>query len=156
MVKVAMDAGASKIVQTPKETTVEAITAQKLPSGALGDRSAPFETTEWQVKASLKSIQLMKDGDYYLVLKGDKGGETVVEVPDPAQCKGSPLETQIATARKELENRYHPTTVVKNLNDVGTVTGVGFLIWGAPKKGHTGHSGPRLMPGTGFSWGAPR
>jgi len=154
MVKVAMDPDASKIGTSPVDTTIEAINSQKPPLGTIGGRVAPFETTQWKVRATLKSVQLMKDGDFYLVLKGDKGGQSVVEVPDPAQCKSSPLATQITAARQELESRYHPTTTLKPLNDDATVTGVGFLGWGgAGKKGGKGRSGPRLMPGTGFSFG---
>jgi len=154
-VKVAMDPDASKIGATAQETTIEDINKQKVPGGTLGGRLAPFETTEWKVKAKLKSVQLMKDGDYYLVMRGAQGGEAVVEVPDPAQCKGSPLESQITEARKELEDKYHPTTQVKALDDDATVTGVGFLGWsGQKKKSQTGHSGPRLMPGTDFQFGS--
>lgn len=102
----------------------------------------------------------MKDGDYYLVMKGAKGGQTVVEVPDPALCKGSPLESQIAGARKQIEAKYHPTKDVQKLDQPATVTGVGFLGWGKSsngskkKKGGESRSGPRLMPGTGFTFGS--
>jgi hypothetical protein len=153
-VKTATDADAAKISKTPKDTTIEEILAQKGPAdGNLTGRQDPFETSTWKVKAKLESVQLMKDGDYYLVMKGDKGGETVVEVPDPKECKDSPLEPEIAATRKQLEDRYHPTSDVKKIDDEATVTGVGFLGWGGKSKSAKGHSGPRLMPGTGFDFG---
>ncbi|HWD39523.1 MAG TPA: hypothetical protein VG944_11790 [Fimbriimonas sp.] len=151
-VKTATDPDASKIDKAAKETTIEDIAAQKPPAGQLEGRSGPFETTTWKVKAHLESIKLMKDDDYYLVLKGEKGGQTVVEVPNPDLCKGSPLQPEIAAARKALEERYHPTKDLKHLNDDATVTGVGFLGWNRSKKGATGKTGARLMPGTGFEF----
>jgi hypothetical protein len=151
-VKTAMDADASKITLSPEDTTVENIAAQKPPSDLSG-RTGPFETTTWRVKATIESVQLKKDGDYYMVLRGDKGGKTVVEVPDPKQCEGSPMHEQIAAARKQLEDKYHPTEQVKKVDERATVTGVGFLGWGSSSKGAKGSSGARLMPGTGFDFG---
>jgi hypothetical protein len=160
-VKTAIDPDASKIDLSPKDTTVEDIVAQKgPPDGKLEGRYPPFETQTWRVKATLASVRLMKDGDYYLVMKGNKGGETVVEVPDPKDCTNSPLEPQITAARKELEDRYHPTPTVQDIHDGATVTGVGFLGFGSankgagkgPKKGGKERSGPRLMPGLNFEF----
>jgi hypothetical protein len=151
-VKTTIDSDAAKIDAAAKDTTVEDIVAQKAPAGAeLGGRVAPFETSTWRVNATLSSIKIMKDGDYYVVLKGKKGGETVVEVPDPKDCKGSPLLPQISAARKQLDDRYHPTTEVKELHDQATVTGVGFLGFNSKKTGKN-KSGSRLMPGLGFTF----
>ena len=152
--KTGLDPEASTIVRDAKDTTIEDIVSQKPPAGKLEGRVAPFETSTWRVKATLASVKLMKDGDFYLVMKGAKGGETVVEVPDPKDCKGSPLEPEIAAARKALEERYHPTKDVKELHDEATVTGVGFLGFGPPKPGSTskGKTGARLMPGLGFEF----
>lgn len=151
-VKTAIDPDAAKIDTAAKDTTVEDIVAQKAPTGGeLGARVEPFETSTWRVKATLASVKLMKDGDYYLVLKGSKGGETVVEVPDPKDCQGSPLLPQITAARKQLTDRYHPTTTLKELHDQATVTGVGFLGFTSKKTGK-GKSGSRLMPGLGFDF----
>lgn len=155
-VKIGLDPNAATVNMTPQDTTIEAIQGQPVPS-KLGGRVGPFETSTWKVKATLESIKLMKDGDYYMVLQGDKGGKTVVEVPDPSKCKGSPWLSQISQARTELENKYHPTTTEKKLDDNATVTGVGFLGWGPPskdpKKGASGYSGARLLPGLGFDFG---
>ncbi|CAN5477124.1 hypothetical protein BH11ARM1_BH11ARM1_14500 [soil metagenome] len=147
-VKSTLDTDASKIVKTPKVTTIEDMMATKAPEGDLAGRVAPFETTTWQVEATIKSVELKKDGDFYMVLEGDKGGQTVVEVPDPKTVVGSPFEADITTTRKELEEKYHPTPEVKELNEKATITGVGFLGWGKKGKAATGKSGPRLNPGT--------
>jgi hypothetical protein len=152
-VKTATDLDAAKIDRTPVATTVEEIAGIKAPKGELAGRTPGFETTTYRVEATVKSVELKKDGDYYLVLQGDKGGQTVVEVPDPKTCENSPLHDDIAAARKELEERYHPTKEVKEVNERATVTGVGFLGWGNKGKGATGKSGPRLMPGTGIDFG---
>lgn len=156
-VKTASDADASKIAMTPQDTTVEAIEGQTVPAN-LGGRVSPYETTIWKVKATINSVQLMKDGDYYMVLEGDKGGKTVVEVPDPSTCKDSVLKDQITKARQEIEDKYHPTSKLKHVHDEATVTGVGFLGWQGSgtkdsKKGAHGYSGARILPGTGFDFG---
>jgi hypothetical protein len=153
-VKSTLDPDAKLISLAAKDTTIEDIVAQKAPAdGALEGRVAPFETSTWRVKCTLKSVQVMKDGDYYLVMNGQRGGQTVVEVPDPSTVKGSPLESQITAARKQLEEKYHPTKDLKTINDEATVTGVGFLGWGKPSKGAKGRFGSRLLPGTGFDFG---
>lgn len=150
-VKTGTDPDAAKINMSPVATTVEEIAAQKSPDNLAG-RQGPFETTTWKVSATIESVQLKKDGDYYLVVKGDKGGSTVVEVPDPKQCEGSPMHDQIAATRQALEDRYHPTDQPKEVNEKATITGVGFLGWGSKGKGATGKSGARLMPGTGVEF----
>jgi len=148
-VKATTDTEASEIDKNIKDTTVEEIIANKT-SGVLSKRIGPFEKTVWRVKAKVESIELKKDGDYYMVLRGAKGGHTVVEVPDPATCKGSPFEGQIRDTRKALEDKFHPTKDKKEVNQDATITGVGFVGFSnnPPKKGSTGITGARLMPGT--------
>lgn len=157
-VKTASDADAAKISADPQDTTIEAIQSQTVPA-TLAGRVGPFETTTWRVKATIESVQLMKDGDYYMVLHGKKGGTTVVEVPDPATCKDSRFLSQIKEARKEIEDKYHPTTKQQKVHDDATVSGVGFLGWQGSSsknkgKGAHGYSGARLLPGTGVDFGS--
>ena len=160
-VKTASDPDAGSIDATPTETTIEDILAHKDPTGGnLAGRTSDFEKKTWKVKATLTSVQLKKDGDYYLVMKGENGGTSVVEVPDPKLCEDSRFKDEITETRKKLEEKYHPTADVKEINDPATVTGVGFLGWGkrkpgaAPKKPATGPTGPRLMPGIGIEFGS--
>jgi hypothetical protein len=152
-VKTTTDVGAAQIDLTIKDTTIEELIKARVPQ-RLGERAGPFETTVWRVHGKIQTIEKKKDGDYYLVMRGEKGGQTVVEVPDPKECKGSPIEKEIEATRKELEAKYHPTSEKKEVNEDAVVTGVGFLGWGTPaKSGSTGISGPRLMPGTSVSLG---
>jgi len=155
-VKHGLDRDIAKVNMQPKATTVEDILAIRMPDDAKGNledafqdrRVSPFETSTWTVDARIRSVQLRKDGDYYMEIEGKSGKETVVEVPNPDFCKGSPLEPQITEARKLISDRYHPTDQKKTLDDGATIEGVGFLGWrGRPT------SGARLMPGIGFKFG---
>lgn len=153
-VKHGMDADLKSVDMTPKTTTVEDLMAAKMPEDVKGDLSSyqdrrvgPFEKTVWQVSAKITSVQLKKDGDYYMKIEGANGGHSVVEVPDPKLLKGSPLEADITSLRKQLEERYHPTKDEKKVNDSASIKGLGFLGWrGRP-------SGGRIMPGTGITFG---
>ena len=154
------DADASKVNPAPQQISVEELLAMRDRTGGKIDlanykerRVAPFETTTFEVTGSIKSIKHEKDGDFYMVLKGKSGAEAVVEVPDPALCKGSPLLPQITTAREMLEKHYHPTEKPQALDEEITVDGVGFL--GSRRKRGSGSFGTslRLMPGTGVKFG---
>lgn len=150
-VKHALDPEARSIDLTPTKITLGELDRVKAPADFSKDsatRVGPFEKKVWQVQAELKSVVLRKDGDYYVVLGDDKGGESVVEVPDPKLCEGSPLHDQIAAAREMLEKRYHPTETAKDINEKATVQGVGFF--GTKRK--TGAVSPRLMPGLKFEF----
>jgi hypothetical protein len=138
---------------TPKPLTVAELSKMPLPrdfTGKLEDnqdqRIGDFERQVWKVDATIKSIQLRSDGDYYMEIEGPDGSRSVMEVPDPALCKGSPLQPGIAATRKALEARYHPTSVKQALNDAATLQGVGFY---GPRGSQ---SGGRLMPGLSISF----
>lgn len=151
LVKTASDRDASKIDRSIHDITIEDLVATKSPA-KLGGRQAPFETSMWRVKGTLETIELKKDGDFYMVVRGEKGGRTVVEVPDPDLCKDSAFHDEIAAARKKLDEAYHPTSQKKEVNKPATVEGVGFLGWGSgATKGSSGLAGPRIMPGTSVS-----
>jgi hypothetical protein len=125
---------------------------EKLPAGVdnLDDeqnhRVGPFEKQVWSVDAHIKSIQLRKDGDYYMEIQDSTGHKSVVEVPDPSLCKGSPLESKIAATRKELSERYHPTDQKQDVDTDAKIEGVGFYGW------HGRPNGGRLMPGLNVSF----
>jgi hypothetical protein len=115
-------------------------------------RIAPFETSTFQIDATIKSIKHEKDGDFYFVIQGDSGAEAVVEVPDPALCKGSPLLPDIEKARQALFDKFHPTDTNQAVNAKATIVGVGYL--GTRKHKGSGSFGTsaRLMPGIGVSF----
>lgn len=159
-VKHAVDPDAAKIDKSPKPISVESLVAMKLPDGVTGNlesfpnkRIGPFETTVYKMDAKLKSIVHRKDGDYYMVVTGKSGAEAVVEVPDPEQCKSSPLYAEIKSTREELEKRFHPGDKPTEVDQDVSVQGVGFYGFrGRPGSGTQGRS-PRLMPGTHISFG---
>ena len=144
---------------TPKPTTIAAMARLARPDGLAGDlstpmyqvrRIAPFETQVWRLDATIKSVVLREDGDFYLVVQDASGARAVVEVPDPAKCKGSALEPRIAATRRVLEARFHPGKAPKDADAKATFEGVGFF--GFAKKGGQGaKNGARLMPGTGVT-----
>lgn len=153
-VKTTTDPAAKEISLKVQDTTIEDLIAHKAPE-SLGTRVGPFEKTIWRVHGTIETIERKKDGDYYMVLRGEHGGKTVVEIPDPETCKGSPVEGQIKKTRGELEKDYHPTPDKQEVGKEATVEGVGFYGFGGPpKKGSTGYSGPRLMPGTSVQIGS--
>ena len=149
-VKHGLDPDAAKIDLKPKDTTVEEILAQVRPDGlakdAKGDhyenhRAEPFEKTVWRLKAKIVEIILRPDGDFYLVIEGASGARSVVEAPDPKLCKDSKLAKQIASVRKILADKFHPTAQPLKLNVSAQLTGVGFF----GRAGAKGN-GARLMP----------
>jgi hypothetical protein len=157
-VKHATDPGAASISLDAKDTTISDMVGQAAPDADLSGkdyaskRVGPFETTVWRVKAHVDSIQHRKDGDYYLVISDSSGKQTVVEVPDPALCKGSPMASEIEATRKDLETRFHPTDASTKIDADATITGVGFFGFRS-KPGRRGPAnGARLMPGLGFKW----
>lgn len=148
-----LDPEVGAIRMTPKPLTVAELSKMPLPpsfTGSLEDnqnqRIGDFERQVWSVNATIKSIQLRSDGDYYMEIEGPDGAKSVMEVPDPALCKGSPLQASIAATRKALEARYHPTTVKKQLNDAATLQGIGFY---GPRGNQ---AGGRLMPGLAIAF----
>lgn len=152
-IKHGLDPDASGIDHSAKAISIADLVNMKVPGAdnlaAYNDRRVkPFETTTYEIEGTLKSIVHRKDGDYYCVVEDDKGNKAIVEVPDPKLCKGSPVEKDIAAARKTLEDHYHPTDETKEVNDKVTIEGVGFLSTGRPGSGNTTGK-PRLMPGTG-------
>lgn len=155
-IKRAVDPDAARINRVAQEITVEDLVATRLPDSVKGGletypekRIGPFETSTYKMDATIKSVQHRKDGDFYLVVEGASGKQAVVEVPDPEQCKNSPMYSDIKAAREQLEKRYHPTDDIKNVDDKATIEGVGFYGFkGRPGSGTQGRSA-RLMPGTG-------
>ncbi len=161
-VKHGLDPAAINISRTAKDITIEDLLKMERPEGLADDissaafqdqRVGPLETQVWRIKAKVKSIIKRRDGDYFLTIESPSGATTVVEVPDPSLCKGSPLEKDITEVRSELEAKFHPNDKPKDVNAEATIEGVGF--WGQKGKpgGKSSGNGARLMPGLGFEWG---
>jgi hypothetical protein len=160
-IKHGLDPDAAAIDTTPKDITVEDLLATKLPEDFKGNledyndkRIGPFEKSTFRLKGTLKSVIHRKDGDFFLVIAGTSGKTAVVEIPDPKLTKGSPIQSQIESARNEVENKYHPTdTLTDHINEEVQVEGVGFYGTRKTKGGTGSHTEGRLMPGTGFKSG---
>jgi len=152
-IKHGLDPDAAKINRSPKDISVEDLLATKLPESYEKGRMGEFERSTFRLTGTLKSVIKRKDGDFFLVMQGKSGATAVVEVPDPAQCKGSPMESDIQRTRDDIEKKYHPTDKQKDINQPATVEGVGFYGTGQ-KRGSGGRgNSARLMPGTGFKSG---
>lgn len=160
-IKRATDDGAAKIAATPTPTTVEAMLKVMRPDGLAADlstpafqdkRAGPFETTLWQVDATITEVVKRADGDFYLVIEGSSGAKTVVEVPDPALCAGSKKLAEITSARKALEAKFHPTAQPQKVHQKAKVTGFGFFGYAKAREGHPATNGARIMPGLKIDW----
>jgi len=120
-------------------------------------RTAPTETTMWELTATVVEVKLEQDGDYHLVLKGASGKTMIGEIPnpDPAYVKNSAWLAEIKNARdamdqklggplapadfkpeemapptEERKKRPPPKSVTDGMTSVNaraTITGVGFF-----------------------------
>ena len=153
----AIDPDVAEVNLTPKDISVEDLVAAELPpdfKGNLEDstrkRIGAFERTTFRLKGFLKTIMRCKDGDFVLLVAGNSGTTVTVEIPDPAQYKGSPLAGKIVAVRYQIEARYNPSDSIREIDQPVTLEGVGFYGWsGRPLPGDS-KTVPRLMPGTGF------
>jgi len=70
-------------------------------------RSAPTETTIWEITATITEGRLEQDGDYHLVLKGDSGQTMIGEVPnpDPAYVGNAAWLAEIKNARDAVDKK---------------------------------------------------
>lgn len=160
-IKRATDEAVAKISNVAKTTTVEAILKLQRPDGLLPDISNPdlqatrlgsFESTVWQVDATITEVVKRADGDFYLVIEGASGAKTVVEVPDPELCVGSKKLAEIKAAREAIEEKFHPTASPQKTKTKARITGLGFFGFARPKDGKPAGNGARIMPGLKVEW----
>lgn len=160
-VKRAADPDAAKIAKVPVKTTIEAMLQQVRPDDLNADisteayqnrRIGPFETTLWQVDATVTEIVKRSDGDYYLVIEDGKGHKSVVEVPDPELCKDSVKLAEITALRKQLEAKFHPSAQPQTLKVKARISGLGFFGFAKSRDGKPPTNGARLMPGLKIDW----
>lgn len=155
-IKHATDAGAAKIGNRPKKTTIEDMLNQTRPDGLAPDLSSPeyqnkridkFETTKWAVAATITQVVKRADGDYYCTIESPSGAKTVFEAPDPALCAGSHYLAEIKAVRQKLEELFHPTAQPQKVNVKVNLVGLGFFGYQgkAPASGPR-PNGARLMP----------
>jgi len=160
-IKRATDDAAGKASTTPTKTTIEDMMKVARPDGLAEDdstpefqdkRVAPFETTIWQVDATVTQVVKRRDGDFFLTIEGAKGGKSVVEVPDPALCKDSKKLAEITATRKAIEDKFHPTDKPQKVNVKAKFTGFGFFGFSRAREGQPASNGARIMPGLKVEW----
>ncbi len=108
-VKTGGGAGADLIDPAKVEsTTISALISAAAPaSWPPPSRVKPYETTVWQLDATLVAYKPETDGDYHLVISDTSNHTMVVEIPDPAAVDSSSLfVTQIKAARTAFDARF--------------------------------------------------
>lgn len=125
-------------VAHPTATTVADLIGLPRPDG-LPTRGGPgserfgdVEHTAYTIDAKLLRYKLEEgdDQDFHIVITDYKhpGPTMIVEIPDPqAVDPSSPWRDDIAKARQEFENAFHPTGRFTRRSAHIRVTGVGFF-----------------------------
>lgn len=91
------------------DTTVSALASIAAPAlrPAAGERSSPWETTVYRVRARLLVAHEQLDGDLHLEIADpeDPRSRMIVEVPAPSEAKGSGFEERFRRARVEIREK---------------------------------------------------
>ncbi len=139
LVKTASDPDAKKINTRTQQTTIEKLLALPRPKEMPLDgsnpayqekRAVPVEMTIYSVEADIVECQLMRDGDYRVVLKGASGKTLILEMPDPAPdfvSPDSPFFYSIKAAREQFNARVKPEITVTPVQAHARVTGIGYF-----------------------------
>ncbi len=151
-VKRAIDPGATAILRVPTQTTLRAIDNLPRPGQLPSDiRLAPFETTIWRFRAKLTEVTVSEDNDFYIIVESD-GIRSCIEIPDPANCEGSPFLSEIRAARQDIAARYQPGYLNTPIDREAEVTGVGFYGTVTALKGMKAPNRARLFPVLKIDW----
>lgn len=147
-VKTFTDPARSRVLlEAVVDTTVAALTAIPPPAvrPARGERSAPFETTVYRVRAKLLVAHRQLDLDDHLEIAdpADPKKTMIVEIPAPSEAKGSGLEEAFRRARAEVAERTRGPRPPGGWDVV--VTGVGFFDFSHLQPG-AAESGLELHP----------
>ena len=128
------------------DTTVSALASVAAPSvrPAAGERSSPWETTVYRVRARLLVAHEQLDRDLHLEIAdpADPKSRMIVEVPAPSEAKGSGFEERFRRAREEIREKARGKRPPGGWPVV--VEGVGFFDFthfqpGAAKSGFELH-----------------
>ena len=94
-------------------------------------RTNPVEFRMYRAQGILEAYRVQLDGDYHLVIRGESGKTMIVEIPDPRSVRfSSPFRNEIAQARNDFLNTFHPTRHWQKSDQRITVSGIGF--WDYP------------------------
>jgi len=111
------------------DTTVAALAAVRQPSvrPGPGERSEPYETTVYRVRARLLAVHQQLDLDDHLEIADptDPGKTMIVEIPGPSEARGSGFESAFAAARAAVAAKTRQRRPPGGWNVI--VTGVGFF-----------------------------
>ncbi len=120
-VKIGLDPAALSIDLTPQVTTIAALDGIGLTDLHVGTRSAPAETTVYE----LQNVVVFRtypeaDLDYHLIVSDKSGKRITLESPDPSCARGSAFASQIAAVRSALD------TLKPSTGSILSVVGIGF------------------------------
>jgi hypothetical protein len=119
------------------------------------NRAHPVETTIWTVEAEIIACKEEDDGDYHIVIQGDRGETMIVEVPDPDSAfvdPSSPWAAAIKSSREEIQTRLKPERTLKKVRERALITGVGFFDRVHGQTGVAASNGIELHPVLGVEW----
>lgn len=161
-VKNGTDADAGRVNATPVKTTIEKLSVQPRPPQLQSNdpnpeddqhRFEPVETTVWEVEAEVVAYQLMPDGDFRVVLKGESGKQLVVEMPDPKLAgPKSRWAKELTAARKVFDDKFHPTRELQEGHARLRLQGVGHFGKLFTRGAEKNLSGVRLQPVLKIDW----
>ena len=147
------DAGAAGVSRDPQPATVgdlrQLARPATIPTSAT--RTAPLETTVYQVEANLVSLSSEGDGSYTLLLGDDSGAKLRAIFPAPSCfAAGSDAAHAASAARATLRQACGDVVAggEKQLRGKATLIGAGY--WDAP---YASGNGAELAPVLSFSYG---
>lgn len=122
------DAGLVNLA-SPSATTIATMRGWPAPSPIPSNsRVSPYETTQWEVYATLTKFKSEGDSDYHVVLTDASGNTLVGEIAKP-DCVGfgSPFASGIANARTQFDGVFTPDGFFQVVSVPVRVRGVGMF-----------------------------
>jgi hypothetical protein len=161
-VKTLADSAASQISFTAKPTTIAALTA--IPSTGEGARTAPTETTDWQLTGvHVIAFKQEADSDIHLELSDGQGHTMIAEMPlqscvtPSSNPEVAAEQQQIGVARAAFEKALQTAGVqvtgsYQSIDMIASLQGVGFFDFLHGQRG-VAPNGIELHPVTAFAAG---
>lgn len=119
--KIGLDPAAYSLDLAPQITTIAALDGIGLTNVHLDTRSAPAETTVYELQnVSIVRTYSEPDLDYHIIVSDESGKRITLESSDPSCARGSAFASQIAAVRSALD------TLKPTAGNVLSVVGVGF------------------------------
>jgi hypothetical protein len=143
------DQDRSKVVLTPRSTTIGAIVARGTPQPLPRRRTTPFQKQTWQVVAEIAEYHLTGN-IVHLTLSDDRVYlDAAIPAPSCLSSKSRARNSIVGTWTKITNDcRLHPTDKSQPLGWVAYVSGVG--AWSASRGHGFAPNGATLSPVTGL------